>query len=102
MWKRVPEVIGDCVGGLVYTEVCGFNDFLIEESALRKLSSIREKRGCLVKGSRPVQKTPIKFHLMPDFTSDSSSPRGWPEDKHKFFIAPSIFIGFNLKGSSDS
>jgi hypothetical protein len=56
----------------------------------------------LGKRSRPVQKTPSKLHLMPDYPSDSSPTRDWPEDKHKFFNAPSIFTGFNPKGSSDS
>jgi hypothetical protein len=42
------------------------------------------------------------FHLMPDYPSDSSPIRDWPEDKHKFCNAPRIFIGFNPKGSSDS
>jgi len=56
----------------------------------------------LGKSSRPVQKTPSKFHLMPDYTSGSSPTRDWPEDKHKFFNASCIFIGFNPKGSSDS
>jgi len=56
----------------------------------------------LDKSSRPVQKTPSKLRLMPDYTSDSSPTADRPEDKHKFFNALCIFIGFNPKGSSDS
>lgn len=56
----------------------------------------------LGKRSRPVQKTPSKLHLMPDYSCDSSPTRDWPEDKHKFFNAPRIFTGFNPKGTSDS
>lgn len=63
---------------------------------------VRRKERMLGKRSRPVQKTPSKFHLMPDYPSDSSPTRDCPEDRHKFFNAPTIFIGFNPKGSSDS
>ena len=41
-------------------------------------------------------------HLQPDYPSDSSPTRDWPDDKQKFCNAPWIFIGFNPKGSSDS
>lgn len=51
----------------------------------------------LGKRSRPVQKTPSKLHLNPDYPSDSS------EDKPKFFNTPRLFIGFsNPKGGLDS
>ena len=42
------------------------------------------------------------LHLQPDYPSDSSPTRDWPDDKQKFCNAPWIFIGFNPKGSSDS
>ena len=41
-------------------------------------------------------------HLQPDYPSDSSPTRDWPDDKQKFCNASWIFIGFNPKGSSDS
>jgi hypothetical protein len=40
--------------------------------------------------------------MMPDYPFDSSPTRDCPDDKHKFCNAPSIFIGFNPNGSSDS
>jgi len=44
----------------------------------------------------------MMLHLMPDYPSDSSPTRDWPDDKHKFCNARRIFIDFNPKGSSDS
>ncbi|GLJ33724.1 hypothetical protein SUGI_0677920 [Cryptomeria japonica] len=54
----------------------------------------------LGKRSRPVQKTPSKLHLNPDYPSDSSDHS---EDKPKFFNTPRVLIGFSSqKGALDS
>eukprot|EP00253_Pinus_taeda_P029016 PITA_29016 len=41
-------------------------------------------------------------YVAPDYISDSSRTRDYPEDNHKFCNDPGIFTGFSAKGSSDS
>ncbi|KAH9289029.1 hypothetical protein KI387_033146 [Taxus chinensis] len=54
----------------------------------------------LGKRSRPVQKTPSKLHLNPDYPSDSADHS--EEKSSRFFNTPRIFIGFTSpKGASD-
>jgi len=44
----------------------------------------------------------MMLHLMPDYPSDSSPNRDWPDEEHKFCNAPRIFLDFNPNGSSYS